>query len=51
VIKNLEAYARSGTPLGRVGQPDDIAKLAVFLASDQSTWITGERIAASGGLR
>jgi 3-oxoacyl-[acyl-carrier protein] reductase len=49
--KNFEAYALAQTPLGRVGQPDDIAKLAVFLASDQSAWITGERIAASGGLR
>jgi 3-oxoacyl-[acyl-carrier protein] reductase len=51
VTKNLEAYALSGTPLGRVGQVNDIAKLAVFLASDQSAWITGDRIAASGGLR
>jgi 3-oxoacyl-[acyl-carrier protein] reductase len=51
VSKNFESYAISQTPLGRVGQPEDIAKLAVFLASDQSAWITGERIAASGGLR
>jgi 3-oxoacyl-[acyl-carrier protein] reductase len=39
------------TPLQRRGQPDDIAKAAVFLASDDSGWITGERITASGGLR
>ena len=51
VTKNFEAYAMAQTPLGRVAQPDDIAKVAVFLASDQSAWITGERIAASGGLR
>jgi 3-oxoacyl-[acyl-carrier protein] reductase len=51
ISKNFEGYAISQTPLGRVGQPEDIAKLAVFLASDQSAWITGERIAASGGLR
>lgn len=38
------------TPLGRIGQPDDIAKVAVFLASDDAGWITGERVAASGGL-
>jgi 3-oxoacyl-[acyl-carrier protein] reductase len=38
------------TPLGRLGQPDDIAKVAVFLASDDSSWLTGERIQASGGL-
>jgi 3-oxoacyl-[acyl-carrier protein] reductase len=38
-------------PLGRLGQPDDIAKVALFLASDQSSWLTGERITASGGQR
>jgi 3-oxoacyl-[acyl-carrier protein] reductase len=37
------------TPLGRFGQPDDIARIAVFLASDDSAWLTGERLAASGG--
>lgn len=39
------------TPLGRLGQPDDIARVAVFLASSDSAWLTGERISASGGLR
>jgi len=39
------------TPLGRFGQPDDIAKVAVFLASDDASWLTGERISASGGWR
>jgi 3-oxoacyl-[acyl-carrier protein] reductase len=39
------------TPLGRFGQPDDVAKVAVFLASDDSAWLTGERITASGGYR
>ncbi|HEY9067700.1 MAG TPA: glucose 1-dehydrogenase [Burkholderiaceae bacterium] len=38
------------TPLGRFGQPDDIARVALFLASDDAAWVTGERIAASGGL-
>lgn len=38
------------TPLGRIGQPDDIAKVAVFLASDDAGWVTGERITVSGGL-
>jgi 3-oxoacyl-[acyl-carrier protein] reductase len=38
-------------PLGRLGQPDDIARVAVFLASDNAGWITGERIPASGGSR
>jgi len=41
----------SQTPLGRTGQPDDIADIAVFLASDASRWLTGEKISAGGGLR
>ena len=39
------------TPLGRLGQPDDIAEVAVFLASDDSRWLTGELLLASGGVR
>lgn len=39
------------TPLGRVGQPDDIARAVVFLASDDAGWVTGELINAGGGLR
>jgi 3-oxoacyl-[acyl-carrier protein] reductase len=39
------------TPLGRFGQPEDIAPIAVFLASSASGWLTGETILASGGLR
>src|SRR5437879_673837 len=38
------------TPLGRLGRVTDIAPLAVFLASDESAWITGEVIRAAGGL-
>lgn len=45
--KNIEAQA----PLGRIGQPEDVAKVAVFLASDDAGWLTGERISASGGHR
>ena len=45
--KNIEASA----PLGRIGQPEDVAKVAVFLAGDDSAWLTGERISASGGHR
>ena len=37
--------------LGRIGQPNDIAPIAVFLASDDSRWLTGELLMASGGLR
>ena len=44
-------YAVSRTPLGRVGAPDDIAKVAVFLASDDSAWITGEVLPVGGGAR
>jgi 3-oxoacyl-[acyl-carrier protein] reductase len=40
----------STTPLGRTGQPEDIAKVAVFLASDDAAWITGEKISVSGGI-
>lgn len=39
------------TPLGRIGQPGDIAAVAVFLASDDAGWLTGEKLTASGGLR
>lgn len=39
------------TPLGRIGQPEDIASAAVFLASNDSAWLTGEQILASGGIR
>lgn len=40
----------ANTPLGRRGQPADIAKAAVFLASDDAAWITGEKISVSGGM-
>jgi 3-oxoacyl-[acyl-carrier protein] reductase len=38
-------------PMGRLGKPEDIARVALFFASDQSAWVTGERISASGGQR
>ena len=41
----------SRTPLGRIGQPEDIAPAAVFFASGDSSWITGETLVISGGLR
>lgn len=47
----FEDWAVSTTPLGRVGQPGDIAPVAVFLASDDSAWVTGEKILVSGGAR
>jgi 3-oxoacyl-[acyl-carrier protein] reductase len=44
------AVLAAKTPLGRLGRVSDIAPLAVFLASDESAWITGEVIRAAGGL-
>jgi len=42
--------AMEGTiPLGRVGMPEDIAKLAVFLTSDAASWITGQTYSVNGG--
>lgn len=51
-VINSEAETKmvANTPLGRTGQPDDIAKVAVFLASEDSAWITGEKISVSGGI-
>jgi len=46
---DFENHAKASTPLGRIGQPDDIAKIAVFLASDESGWVSGERIEGAGG--
>ncbi len=48
VADHGEDLARS-LPLGRIGEPDDIAHLAVFLASDRSAWITGETFVVDGG--
>jgi 3-oxoacyl-[acyl-carrier protein] reductase len=48
---DFEKGAVAQTPLGRIAQPGDIAPLAVFLASADSGWLTGETILASGGLR
>ena len=47
---DFEKQMVSNTPLGRLGQPEDIARVAVFLASDDAEWVTGERITVSGGL-
>jgi 3-oxoacyl-[acyl-carrier protein] reductase len=42
-------HAKQVTPLGRIGQPNDIAKVAIFLASDDSYWVNGQRIITAGG--
>ena len=51
VGSDFEKQLLAMTPLGRIGQPSDIGRVAVFLASDESGWLTGEIILASGGLR
>jgi 3-oxoacyl-[acyl-carrier protein] reductase len=48
---DFRKQVESQTPLGRIGQPQDIAPAAVFLASSDSSWITGETFYISGGLR
>ena len=47
----MEAQFVAKTPLGRIGQPQDIATAAVFLASGDAGWITGQLLDAGGGLR
>jgi 3-oxoacyl-[acyl-carrier protein] reductase len=47
---DFEAQAKQQTPLGRTGQASDIAPVAVFLASEDSHWVTGETLGVSGGL-
>ena len=51
VGSEFETHAIAQTPLGRVGQPNDIASIAVFLASDDAYWLTGEQLIAGGGMR
>ena len=48
---DLEKELLKQTPLGRTGKVGDIASIAVFLASDDSGWLTGEQLLATGGLR
>jgi NAD(P)-dependent dehydrogenase (short-subunit alcohol dehydrogenase family) len=50
LVNNAGAVLAGKTPLGRLGRVTDIAPLAVFLASDESTWITRKVIRAAGGL-
>lgn len=50
VGSDFEKSIVAQTPLGRAGQPGDIASVAVFLASDDSRWLSGELLHASGGL-
>ncbi len=48
---DFEKKAAADTPLGRIGQPEDIASIAAFLASDDAYWVNGQTIRAAGGAR
>jgi 3-oxoacyl-[acyl-carrier protein] reductase len=48
---DFQKKVEAETPLGRIGQPQDIASVAAFLASDDSTWVNGETIEVAGGNR
>jgi 3-oxoacyl-[acyl-carrier protein] reductase len=48
---DLQTQSEKETPLGRIGQPGDIATIAAFLASDDSGWVNGQTIQAAGGYR
>jgi 3-oxoacyl-[acyl-carrier protein] reductase len=50
IASEFEATIIAQTPLGRLGQPQDIADVVAFVASDDARWLTGERILAGGGL-
>lgn len=48
---DAEQHMINATPMGRLGQPDDIALVVAFIVSDAAGWVTGDRIKASGGLQ
>ena len=49
LVENFGDQLAEAMPLKRLGQPEDIANLAVFLASDQASWITGDTFVIDGG--
>jgi 3-oxoacyl-[acyl-carrier protein] reductase len=51
IDSQFQKQTEAETPLGRIGQPGDIASIAAFLASDDSTWVNGQTIQAAGGAR
>jgi 3-oxoacyl-[acyl-carrier protein] reductase len=51
IESEIRQIVEEKTPLGRIGQPQDIASAAVFLASDDASWITGESLFITGGYR
>jgi 3-oxoacyl-[acyl-carrier protein] reductase len=48
---SFQDWATAGTPLGRIGQPRDIAGVVTFLATDDAGWLTGQQLLASGGMQ
>ena len=48
---SFQDWATSATPLGRIGQPQDIAGVVTFLATDDAGWLTGQQLIASGGMQ
>jgi 3-oxoacyl-[acyl-carrier protein] reductase len=48
---DFEKSMLQGTPLGRIGQPDDVAKVVAFIASDDAGWVTGSLLQTAGGMR
>jgi 3-oxoacyl-[acyl-carrier protein] reductase len=48
---SFQDWATAGTPLGRIGQPQDIAGVVTFLATEDSGWLTGQQLIASGGMQ
>ena len=48
---DFRTQVEAETPLGRIAQPDDIAKAAVFFASDDAGWVTGQTLILAGGQR
>jgi 3-oxoacyl-[acyl-carrier protein] reductase len=48
---DFEKQMLQSTPLGRIGQPDDIGTVAAFLASDDARWVTGSLLQVAGGMR
>lgn len=51
IESEMGTWIVSQTPLGRLGEPEDIAKVVTFLASDDAGWLTGEQVLTGGGLR
>jgi 3-oxoacyl-[acyl-carrier protein] reductase len=48
---SFQDWAKAGTPLGRIGQPQDIAGVVTFLATNDAGWLTGQQLLASGGMQ